>query len=69
MKQMGAEGVRYIEAQAGAAGFWDQDGQPIDVERGVQFFRDRLNQDDAKATGVTVRATSGTGTRASLCLR
>lgn len=59
MKRFGAEGLRYIEAQAGAANFVDKDGNPIDVERGVQFFRDRLSQEDAKATGVTVRFQGG----------
>lgn len=59
MKRFGAEGLRYLETQAGAANFLDQEGNPIDVERGVQFLRDRLNQPDARNTGVTVRFQAG----------
>lgn len=59
MKRYGAEGLRYLETMAGPAGFRDQEGNPIDIERGVAFFRDRLNQPDARATGVTVRFQSG----------
>jgi len=55
MKQFGAEGLRYLEIQGVADGFWDKDGKVIDVETGVQIIRDRLSQPDAKASGVTVR--------------
>ena len=55
MRRYGAEGLRYLETQAGPSSFRDQDGNLIDTERGVQFFRDRLSRPDAKATGVTVR--------------
>jgi adenosine deaminase CECR1 len=55
MRRYGAEGLRYLETQAGPSGFRDQEGNLIDVERGVQFFRDRLSRPDAIATGVTVR--------------
>ena len=55
MKRYSAQGLRYLETQAGVGGFIDHDGKPIDIERGVQFFRDALNRPDAKATGMTVR--------------
>lgn len=55
MRRFGAEGVRYLETQAAASAFIDLDGNAIDTERGVQLFRERLSQADAKATGVTVR--------------
>ena len=54
MKRFGAEGVRYIEAQAGA-GFIDRDGKPIDPERGVDLVRRTLDSPEARATGVTMR--------------
>ncbi len=46
--------MRYLETQSGA-NFQDRDGNPIDPERGVQFFRDRLSQPDVQATGMTTR--------------
>lgn len=55
MKRFGAEGLRYLETQVGAANFLDEAGNPIDVEKGVQLLRDRLNQPDARNSGVTVR--------------
>jgi adenosine deaminase CECR1 len=55
MKRFGAEGLRYLETQGGASYFWDKDGNLIDTEKGVQIIRDRLNQPDAKTSGVTVR--------------
>ena len=55
MKRFGAEGVRYLELQTGAAGFVTPEGEPIPVEEGVQFYEDRLAQKDARDTGVTVR--------------
>jgi adenosine deaminase CECR1 len=54
MKRFGAEGVRYLETQAGPS-FQDQDGQPMDLEAGVERWRNRLAQPDAQATGVVVR--------------
>ena len=55
MKRDSAQGLRYLETQAGVSVLRDQDGQPIETERAVQFFRDALNRPDAKATGMTVR--------------
>src|SRR5437667_7441755 len=55
MQRDSAQGLRYLETQAGVSVLRDQDGQPIETERAVQFFRDALNRPDAKATGMTVR--------------
>jgi adenosine deaminase CECR1 len=44
MKRYSAQGLRYLETQAGVGGFIDHEGRPIDIERGVQFFRDALNR-------------------------
>ncbi|HUI79021.1 MAG TPA: hypothetical protein VLY24_13940 [Bryobacteraceae bacterium] len=55
MKNYSAEGLRYLETQAGAAAFRDHDGRPIDPERGVAMYREALARPDAKATGMTVR--------------
>jgi adenosine deaminase CECR1 len=55
MKRFGAEGVRYIEAQAGAGGFRDSTGKPLDEERGIELLRAALDSPEARATGVAVR--------------
>ena len=55
MKRFGDEGVRYLELQTGAEGFVTPEGEPIPVERGVQYYEDRLAEKDARETGVTVR--------------
>ena len=55
LKRYGAQGLRYLETQMGVSNFQDQDGSPVDPERVVQLFRDRLSQPDVKATGMTVR--------------
>jgi len=55
MKRYAAQGLRYLETQTALAALQDHDGNPIDVERAVQVFRDALNQPDAKATGLSVR--------------
>jgi adenosine deaminase CECR1 len=55
MRLFGLEGVRYIEVQAGAAGFVDATGKPISPEDANRIITDRLRQRDALATGVTVR--------------
>src|SRR5258706_10562574 len=36
MKRYSAQGLRYLETQAGAGLYVDHDGNPIDVERGVR---------------------------------
>ena len=55
MKQFGAEGVRYIETILSPFRFQDANGNPIDPATVTSHFRQRLNQPDALATGVTVR--------------
>ena len=55
MKAYGAEGLRYLEAQQGAMGFMDNDGNFIPPDTAADFLRARLAQPDALATGVTVR--------------
>ncbi len=55
MKHFGAEGVRYIEAQAALYGFVDHDGNVITPEQAVAVYKERMSREDAKATGVTVR--------------
>ncbi|MCU1339028.1 MAG: Aminodeoxyfutalosine deaminase [Bryobacterales bacterium] len=54
MQLMGAQNMLYLETQARPR-YRDQDGNPIDEERGVTMLRERLNSPEAKATGVTVR--------------
>jgi adenosine deaminase CECR1 len=55
MKAYGAEGLRYLETQQGAFGFHDNAGGSIAPTAVADFFRRRLAQPDAVATGVTVR--------------
>jgi adenosine deaminase CECR1 len=55
LKAYGAEGLRYLEAQQGAMGFTDNDGNLIPADVAADFLRARLAQPDALATGVTVR--------------
>lgn len=55
MKLFGAEGVRYIEAQAGIGGFIDAGGTPIRQEEANRILIERLRAPDAIATGVTLR--------------
>ena len=55
LRAFGAEGVRYLETQQDPLGFFDNDGRPIGAEDGVARLRARLEQPDARATGVTVR--------------
>jgi adenosine deaminase CECR1 len=61
MKHFGAEGVRYIETQNlvfGLGSFFeykDQDGNTLSLDQVADIYRQRLQQPDAVATGVTVR--------------
>ena len=55
MKRYSAQGLRYLETQAGVTLMQDHDGNPLDPEVSAQIFRDALNRPDAKATGLTVR--------------
>ncbi|MEM1437143.1 MAG: adenosine deaminase, partial [Pseudomonadota bacterium] len=55
MKAFGAEGLLYLEAQLPLNGMRDPQGEPISEDEVVQILRERLREDDAVATGVTVR--------------
>lgn len=55
MKRFGAEGVRYLEIQARYKGWLDAEGNEISPEDSTKIWLDRLEQDDAKETGVLVR--------------
>jgi adenosine deaminase CECR1 len=55
MKNYSAQGLRYLETQAGAAGFRDHDGRLIDPEQAMGIYRETLARPDARATGMTVR--------------
>jgi len=52
---LGAEHVRYVEAQFSADGFVDNAGNAIPAEEGVRRIRARLAQPDVAASGLTVR--------------
>lgn len=58
IKAYGAEGMRYLETQQGAMGFTDNTGAPIPPADVAAYFRARLAQSDAIASGVTVRLQS-----------
>lgn len=55
MKAFGAEGLLYLEAQITVHGMKTAAGEPVSEEAVAQILRERLQQDDALATGVTVR--------------
>jgi adenosine deaminase CECR1 len=55
MQAFGAEGVSYLETQVSIAGMRHPDGSSISTEEIVDILRQRLQQADAIATGVTVR--------------
>jgi adenosine deaminase CECR1 len=55
MKLFSAEGVRYLEIQRGAFGYQDAAGKVLPPDVVDVFWRERLSQADAMATGVTVR--------------
>ena len=55
MQAFGAEGLSYLETQVTVAGFLNPDGTPMPSDQGVDILRQRLQQPDAIATGVTVR--------------
>ncbi|MGJ3241990.1 MAG: adenosine deaminase family protein [Opitutales bacterium] len=54
MKRFGAEGCRYMEIQTAPRGRMP-DGSLVDADGYTTFFKNRLSQPDALATGVTVR--------------
>ncbi|TYK66653.1 adenosine deaminase family protein [Colwellia echini] len=55
MQAFGDEGLIYMEPMMGAFGYTKPDGTVIPAEVTADIFRDRLQQADAKATGITVR--------------
>ena len=58
MQAFGREGVKYLELQQGAMGYIKPDGSPYTPDETVEIYRKRLEQADARATGVTVRLQS-----------
>lgn len=55
MRLMGAEGARYLELMSGYAGWRDERGRTLPPDEADAFWRARLAQPDALATGVQVR--------------
>ena len=55
MRSFGAEGMLYLEAQVPVTNYVKADGSAFPPDQVMDIFRERLNQSDAKATGVTVR--------------
>jgi len=55
MKRYGAEGVRYLEPQMVPAGMTDPKGAMVDPDDFYLLLKTRLEQPDAKSTGVSVR--------------
>jgi adenosine deaminase CECR1 len=58
LQLIGAQNMRYLEAQARPR-FRDQNGGPIDDEKGYDMMKALLRSPEAKATGVTVRFLAG----------
>jgi adenosine deaminase CECR1 len=55
MQAFGAEGITYLETMVAVYGFTRADGSAVSAQRVVDVLRERLQQEDARATGVTVR--------------
>jgi len=55
MQAFGREGVVYLELQQGAIGYVRPDGTVYAPNETVEIYRKRLQDADARATGVTVR--------------
>lgn len=55
MQALGEEGVTYLETQVNVGGFVNADGSPISTDEAATLLRERLKEQDAKDTGVTVR--------------
>ena len=55
MQAFGAEGLTYLEPQIAVRGFLGPDGTSITPEQTVDILRQRIQEEDALATGVTVR--------------
>jgi len=55
MQKFGAEGLSYLETDAGVRGYLHPDGTPFDPEEIYQMYKQRFAEKDAVDTGVTVR--------------
>ncbi|MDX1404946.1 MAG: hypothetical protein R3192_10420 [Woeseiaceae bacterium] len=55
MQAFGEEGLTYLELQVAVAGFLDANDNMLPPERTADILRERLQQEDAIETGVTVR--------------
>lgn len=55
MQAFGREGVRYLESMVGVLGFKRADGSIYPPDEVADIYRQRLQEPDALATGVTVR--------------
>lgn len=55
MRLMSAEGVRYLELMSGYRGWRDENGRELSPVDADAFWRERLAQPDARATGVLVK--------------
>lgn len=55
MQAFGAEGVQYLEVQIPVHGMQTPDGAAVPPEAVADLYRTRLDQPDARDTGVTVR--------------
>ena len=55
MRRFGAEGTRYLELMGGDGGLTMPDDSRLTPDEAADWWRERLSQPDAKATGVEVR--------------
>ena len=55
MQAFGAEGLSYLETQVSVAGLVGPDGETLAPDEAVAIMRQRIEQKDAVATGVSVR--------------
>ncbi len=55
MQKFAGEGLAYLECMIGVLGFIEPDGSVMDPDRVVEIYRQRLADEDARATGVEVR--------------
>ena len=54
-RALAEEGAGYLESIVAVEGIVDADGQPITPDEMVQMYRERLDDDDFRALGITVR--------------
>lgn len=55
MRLFGKEHVRYIETQLVPSGYLDRAGKPLPSDEVARIYAARMNEPDARATGVTIR--------------